>query len=693
MADIDPRQQAGGATDPILPIDFTPNTGQRRSFAFKLGWPQLFLTVFLLASAAAAWFILTAKSVYIEINPLTADVTIEGGLAFKIGPRFLIREGIYDLSARNEGYRDLDTKLFVTDEQSQTQPIEMQKLPGLVTIESLGLSGARVRIDGVDIGETPLIDTEVEAGEHELEVTRSRYLSHSERITVSGRSLRERYEVALEPAWAMVSFSSDPPGADILVDGESIGMTPMNAELLEGERDVTLKLPGHKAWQDRLTISAGQDISVPRVSLVPADGLVFIRSNPSDASVTIDGEFRGQTPLEVALAPGEQHRITLFKAGYRESSRAITTRSDQESEITLALEPVLTRVQIAAIPEDSELYINGEFRGAANQTVELMAASQQIEIRREGYVPYSTEFVSRPGLDQAIRVTLKSLEQQRREQIRPQISTVGGETLKLFNPGPFTMGSSRREPGRRPNETLREVILEKPFYFGLHEVTNGAFQRFKSDHATGTFQGQPLGLTNQPVANVTWQDAALYCNWLSEQEGLPAFYVVEEQQVVGFNAESTGYRLPTEAEWAWVARTTGGGDELRFVWGDRLPPTGNSGNIADSSARALLGEIVMEYTDGYQVSAPVGRFDANYHGVFDLTGNVAEWVNDFYGSVGTIGGAPEVDPLGPESGEFHTIRGSSWADGSITELRLSFRDFGNNPRNDVGFRVARYLGK
>ena len=692
MARIDDQHQKG-TPDSIVPIDFEPNDGKKKSLSLKLGWAHLFIALFLTASGTAAWFILTAKSVFIEIDPVTAQIEIEGGLAIRIGQRYLIREGVYDLALSNAGYHDLDTKLFVTDQQSQTHPVAMRKLPGLITIESLGLQDARVQIDNVDIGTTPLIDAELEAGERELVVSKARYLPHTERISVTGRSIRERFEVDLEPAWAVVSLTSQPPGAEIIVDGESLGNTPLNAELLQGDRDVTLKLAGHQAWQEELSITAGRDLVVPEVQLVPADGLVFIRSSPSDASVTINGQFRGETPLEVALPPGESHQITLFKAGYNGASRAIRTAPDQESEVTIALEPILASVQVYAIPEDAELYINGEFRGQANQTVELMAASQLIEIRKQGYVPYTTEFTSRPGLDQAIRVTLKSLEQQRREQIRPQISTVGGQTLKLFNPGQFTMGASRREAGRRPNETIREIILEKPFYFSLHEVTNEAYLRFKEDHASGTFQGQALGLNTQPVVNVSWNDAALYCNWLSEQEGLPVFYTVEDGEVVGFNPESTGYRLPTEAEWAWIARTDGGDSELRFAWGDRLPPVGRPGNIADSSARAILGEIVFEYTDSYAVTSPIGEFDANYHGIFDMTGNVAEWVHDFYGSVGTLGGVAEVDPLGPESGQYHSIRGSSWAHGSITELRLSFRDFGTEPRDDVGFRIARYLGE
>ena len=107
-----------------------------------------------------------------------------------------------------------------------------------------------------------------------------------------------------------------------------------------------------------------------------------------------------------------------------------------------------------------------------------MAANQQIEIRKEGFVPYTTEFTSRPGLDQAIRISLKSLEQARLDQIKPIITTAVGQDLKLFYPGAFTMGASRREAGRRPNENLRDIQLERPFYMAFNEVTNSDYRRY-----------------------------------------------------------------------------------------------------------------------------------------------------------------------------------------------------------------------
>jgi formylglycine-generating enzyme required for sulfatase activity len=74
-----------------------------------------------------------------------------------------------------------------------------------------------------------------------------------------------------------------------------------------------------------------------------------------------------------------------------------------------------------------------------------------------------------------------------------------------------------------------------------------------------------------------------------------------------------------------------------------------------------------------------------------MGGNVAEWVHDFYDAAISMAGGAEIDPLGPEAGEFHVIKGASWAHGTITEMRLSYRDYAAEAREDVGFRLARYL--
>jgi formylglycine-generating enzyme required for sulfatase activity len=296
--------------------------------------------------------------------------------------------------------------------------------------------------------------------------------------------------------------------------------------------------------------------------------------------------------------------------------------------------------------------------------------------------------VPREGLAQELRVRLLTVEEARLAALKPSIRTPAGQELVLLRPGPVTMGASRREPGRRANETLREVNLTRLFYLGRHEVTNAQYRRFVESHRSGSFQDHSLDGDDQPVVNVSWQDAALYCNWLSDIDGLPRFYRQEGDRIVGSNPVATGYRLPTEAEWAWAARQLDVAEpDQRFPWGLNLPPPDRHGNYADRSAAHLVGRTIFGYNDNHIVSAPVGTFPASPIGIYDLSGNVAEWTHDFYEIPDD---QPVTDPLGPTSGEYHVIRGSSWMHGTITELRLSFRDYGSDGRQDVGFRIARY---
>ena len=156
------------------------------------------------------------------------------------------------------------------------------------------------------------------------------------------------------------------------------------------------------------------------------------------------------------------------------------------------------------------------------------------------------------------------------------------------------------------------------------------------------------------------------------------------------NAESTGYRLPTEAEWAWVARRRGDGSMATFAWGDDFPPGANAANIADRQAASVATHIIDNYKDNHLVSAPVGSYAANHHGIHDLGGNVSEWVNDYYSITTALGQQNGTDPLGPRSGQYHVIKGPSWRHGSLSQLRLSFRDYSDKARDDLGFRIARY---
>ena len=688
---------------PIAPAAFTPRAAEIKRTGFKARPFQVGLISVLVLFAIAMWFLFTARSVLFTVEPAYSDLDIDGGLHLKLGDRYLLRSGAYDLTATAQGYYTLEREFEVSEAESQELQLVLRRLPGKVSFET-SPAGAQVFIDGETLGTTPLQAQAVAAGEHELRLVAERYLPHRDTVDVTGMEVAQTFAVELDPAWANVAISSVPIGATIYVDGEEQGQTPALLEILQGEHVVELKLPRFQSWQQVLNVTAGVHQNLEPVKLLPAEGLLELTSRPSGANVTVDGEFQGQTPITLQLEPGGEHRVAVFKPGYKRAVRTVALDAEEVRELSLKLTPRLGEVQVLVTPAQAEVLVSGTSQGRGNQSLSLPAHEQVLEVRLPGYRSHRQRFTPRPGLQQVIPVKLLTVAEAKLAELKQEIRSPAGQTLKLFSPtGSFTMGASRREPGRRSNEVLRPVELTRLFYLGTHEVTNGQFRQWRSEHNSGLVDGNSLNRDDQPVTEVSWEDAALYCNWLSEREGLPAFYKILNGRVVGFEPnverdagrfepESHGYRLPTETEWAWAARVKGDA-LLKFPWGDDFPPKKVVENYADMSSSFITGRFVSNYKDGQITSAPVGSFPANHNGLFDMGGNVAEWVHDIYsitGSDAAAQGVTEKDPMGAQTGSNNVIRGASWAQGTITELRLSFRDYGQRGRNDVGFRVARF---
>ena len=407
------------------------------------------------------------------------------------------------------------------------------------------------------------------------------------------------------------------------------------------------------------------------------------------------------------MSPDKPLTIKAIRAGYTPASKKITVNSGEKQSIAFGLEPELAQVRFIVTPEDAEVLINGVKQASANQVLKLPTHEHKIVIRKAGYKSYQTTITPRQGIEKRIRVRLRegvdadtsaqqqtpsqsstaNSGQQKADSDGVSISTYLDQRLKLIQVGQVQMGSSRRDPARHANETIRTVTLQRPFYLGIKEVTNGEFRQFLANHVSRSKTGQNINDDNQPVANVTWNAAALFCNWLSRKDSLDVFYQIKSGRVLGVNPAALGYRLPTEAEWALVARMTGTAGPNKYPWVGQFPPQGRSGNYADQSAASVLGKTIADYNDGFAAAAPVGSFPANLRGIYDLGGNVAEWTHDFYVAAP---GSNLVDPLGPRTGQQHVIRGSSWASSDQTELRLSYRDYANEARDDLGFRIARY---
>jgi len=389
------------------------------------------------------------------------------------------------------------------------------------------------------------------------------------------------------------------------------------------------------------------------------------------------------------LSPGIDYEIGLTKAGYGATSRKVRLEAAASEEINVDLTARTGEVMVNVLPGDATVYVDGRARGTGNITLNLSSAPHRLEVRRDGYATFAREVTPRPGYPQTIQARLLSDAEVQARSTANSMTTSQGQDLRRVEPGEFTMGSLRSEQGRRANEVIVPVTITKPYYISVREVTNREFRRFRPNHDSGGAVHVSLAGDLNPVANVSWEDAVEYLNWLSAQEGLTPAYMKVFERWQPVQPTPNGYRLPTEAEWVWAVRYQGRPNATTFPWGGRLPPRRDSGNYAGQSARALVPSILPGWDDGYASTAPVGTFPANALGIFDGGGNVAEWVQDYY-SVPTPGQTEAVvDPQGPDRGSNRVIRGSSWRHAGIMELRLAYRDFGNRGRPDVGFRIAR----
>lgn len=350
--------------------------------------------------------------------------------------------------------------------------------------------------------------------------------------------------------------------------------------------------------------------------------------------------------------------------------------------------------------------------GAGDQSVGRGVTARSVQDYIEGFGVTAQESTSSKAAaaESAASSDSTTKPEPRRQTKDREISGKDGASMVLIPAGNFQMGSMKEEVARaiqtcvkdykqdqqtcegwyKPELPQHKVHLDA-FYLDKYEVTNRLFQLFvqqTSYRTTAEQEGSAWALVegkgweevkganwqkpeaaatifdsgrmDHPVVSVSWGDGQAYCRWAEK-------------------------RLPTEAEFEYATRA---GTTTQYWWGPGNPGTRRVENIADESAKQLLSVIMPGYNDGTVRTAPVGSYEVNPWGLYDISGNVREWVADWYDS-NYYSKSPAQNPIGPSGGEYRVLRGGSW-DNDPGDVRSADRgrDAPTYRGDDIGFRCA-----
>ena len=540
-------------------------------------------------------------------------------------------------------------------------------------------------IDGVKRAEGETLAIELEPGEYVVQAD-NRYFETVEQEVKLGRAEERSLEFELPEVDGLAHISTLPPGATVLIDGAPAGASNLDVPLKGGEYGIEVKLARHGTVQDRIRVTRDRNEVTRTYRLQSNPASLSIVVSPPGGKLLLNGRSVSAGQGAHSVSAGTEHVVSYELSGFHTRTARLTLQPGEQRSVSLSLEENRGIVRVRSEPAAS-VSVDGRELGETPFEIELPARPHTITVARDGYVSQTRTITPSSKAEQLIDVELLTeLRHRLRNEPRRYVNTVGMEMLQ-FRPGAFEMGAPRGEPGARANERQHRVELTRTFYVSKTEVTNAQFHQ-------GPFSGAATGPPKLPKANVSWEDAARFCNWLSRQEGRePVYRFNAGNRYLGADIRADGDRLPTEAEWEWLARQAGRNRQTRFTWGDDLPIPRLAGNLADESGKNSVAPApyIPRYTDGFAELAPVGSFPVDKAGLADLTGNVREWVHDYYAILAPTAEGGIRDPAGPSSGEGHVVKGSGWRSGRLEQIRPAYRDNASGSANELDFRIARYL--
>jgi len=455
----------------------------------------------------------------------------------------------------------------------------------------------------------------------------------------------------------MVEFSSEPPGAAVLVDGALAckdASRGCRRNLGAGRHKITMHLEHHAPAEQEVELLRNGRL---RFTLTPNFGILDIGSVPSGLEVAVDGAVAGRTPLRgLRVAPGV-HTVETRGPCHYQAKKRVSVAVGEERAVALEPAPRLGAAQVLAETADGQ----------------ALAARVQIDGRDVGRTPGTfkasvcAETLTVLADDGRVHAQALAIREQETTRVRAVFGAPGAAPATAGLPAFYLTV----EAGCIDRAAGENLCVTRDFYIGRTEVTQRHWkERMGSAPASFDACGDDC-----PVETITWWEALAYANAVSAGAGLETCYTLDgcrKRPGEGMRCETVtfegldcaGYRLPTEAEWELAARAG--------------CATGSCGALDDAAWWKGNAESSTH---------PVATRSANPSGLFDTLGNVWEWVWDRRTGDEIAGGPPDTSA---SRSSLRVVRGCAW-DSRSSFCTLTERD-GQSPdykEYNLGFRLAR----
>ena len=569
--------------------------------------------------------------VVFNVTPADALVELNGEMLFVSDgmAQKLMRFGTYAYKVIAKDYHPAEGRITVDDvNKKKVVNVSLKPAFGWINIGGTSVDGAVVYIDDRMVGRAPLKSERLPSGVHSVKIVRQMYRNYETPVTVTDGAVAELHP-ALVADFETVTFTTD-KDAEIWVNEQRRGTGTWTGDLGTGSYIVECRKLNHRTTRETITVSPGMPVT--RIALKapqPIYGVLSVMSAPGNAEAWLDGKHIGQTPVYLPQTLIGSHTLKLTKSGCADWTGNVNVAEGQIAEVNATLQSGAP-VTFTSNAAGAQLYLDGVLLGPANGTYDVAFGSHTAVCRVPGKSDITkTINVSQTGGDRSVAFT------SGRETI-----TVNGVSFDMImvEGGTFTMGAtSEQGSDAYKDEKPTHKVTLSDYYIGETEVTQALWQAVMGSNPS-YFKGN-----SNPVERVSWNDCQEFIRKLNSLTGRT-------------------FRLPTEAEWEFAAR--GGNESKRYKYS-------GSKNVKD-----------VAWYDGNSGSKThiVKTKSPNELGLYDMSGNVWEWCQDWFGSYSSNA---QTNPQGSYSGSDRVLRGGGWLYGARS-CRVSYRSSDSPDRRNDG---------